>query len=264
MKKAVFFDLDDTLLNDRKSIQTAFDVTCGDLEQKYGVDKDTIEESVRHAAREQYQQYSFYPVTLHLGINPFEGLWGNFGDVHHTLLREMGKDIADYQYKSWEKGLKAVGIEGAADWAKERFREVRRYSPFLYDETLTVLDQLKEKGFRLLLLTNGAPSLQLEKLQMTPELVPYFEHILISGNFGFGKPDPSIFTHALKLMDLSPEEAIMVGDNLGTDILGATRVGMDSIFIDHGDGRQVEGAKPTYTVQALRGAADVLQTLTEA
>ncbi|KAB7704773.1 HAD-IA family hydrolase [Bacillus aerolatus] len=263
MKKAVFFDLDDTLVNDRKSIQTAFDVTCGDLEQKYGVNGKTIESSVREAAREQYERYSFYPVTLHLGINPFEGLWGDFGDVHHWQLRQMGKDISDYQFQSWEKGLKAVGIEGAADWAKERFREVRRFSPFLYDDTYAVLDQLKENGVRLLLLTNGAPSLQLEKLTMIPELPSYFEHIVISGNFGFGKPDPAIFDHALKLMDLTPEAVIMAGDNLGTDILGATRVGMDSIFIDHGDGRQVEGAKPTYTVKSLRELMDVFQTLAD-
>ncbi|KMY52777.1 HAD family hydrolase [Bacillus sp. FJAT-27231] len=261
MKKAVFFDLDDTLLNDRKSIQTAFDVTCGDLEQKYGVNKDTIESSVREAAREQYQTYSFYPVTLHLGINPFEGLWGDFGDVHHWQLRQMGKDINDYQLNTWRKGLESVGIQGAEEWARERFREVRRYSPFLYDDTIEVLDKLKENDFRLLLLTNGAPSLQLEKLTMTPELVPYFEHIVISGNFGFGKPDPSIFAHALKLMDVSPEDAIMIGDNLGTDILGATRVGMDSILIDHGDDRKVEGAKPTYTVRTLSEVADTLQKL---
>ncbi|HEY9578054.1 MAG TPA: HAD family hydrolase, partial [Pseudobacillus sp.] len=239
----------------------AFDVTCGDLEQKYGINKDEIESSVRKAAREQYQQYSFYPVTLHLGINPFEGLWGDFGDVHHWQLRQMGKDISDYQLKTWKNGLEAVGIQGAAEWARERFREVRRYSPFLYDDTITVLDKLKENDFRLLLLTNGAPSLQLEKLTMTPELVPYFEHIVISGNFGFGKPDPAIFAHALKLMDVSPEEAIMIGDNLGTDILGATRVGMDSILIDHGDGRKVEGARPTYIVRTLSEVADTLQKL---
>lgn len=261
-KKAIFFDLDDTLVNDRKSIQTAFDVTCGDLEQKYGISSQVIEAAVREAAREQYQHYSFYPVTLQLGINPFEGLWGDFGDVHHWQLRQMGKDISDYQLQTWTNGLKAAGINEGAAWAKERFREVRRSSPFLYEETYSVLEQLKAAGLRLLLLTNGAPSLQLEKLRMLPELPPYFEHILISGNFGFGKPDSAIFHHALKLMDTAPEEAVMVGDNLSTDILGATRVGMDSILIDHGDGRIVEGAKPTHTVSSLQETLDVIQKLT--
>ncbi|WP_203364453.1 HAD-IA family hydrolase [Bacillus sp. REN10] len=252
MKKAVFFDLDDTLLNDRKSIQTAFDITCQELAEQYGIDAITIEEHVRAAAREQYETYSFFPITVQIGINPFEGLWGNFGDVHHHQFRQMGEQISDYQLKSWENGLKKLGIETAAAWAKERFREVRRQSPFVYEETFQVLDTLKDKGYRLLLLTNGAPSLQLEKLTMTPELVPYFEHIVISGNVGFGKPDPVIFEHALRLMDLSPQDVVMVGDNLSTDILGATRMKMDSVWIDHKDGKHVEEAKPTYTVNKLQ------------
>ncbi|OZI11348.1 HAD family hydrolase [Bacillaceae bacterium SAS-127] len=258
MKKAIFFDLDDTLLNDRKSIQTAFDVTCQELAEKYGIEAKTIEEHVRAAAREQYETYSFFPITVQIGINPFEGLWGDFGDVHHYQFRRMGEQISDYQLKSWENGLKKVGIETAAAWAKERFREVRRESPFVYEETFQVLDELKEKGYRLLLLTNGAPSLQLEKLTMTPELVPYFEHIVISGNVGFGKPDPVIFEHALRLMELSPREALMVGDNLSTDILGATRVEMDSVWIDHRDGKQVDGANPTYTVNRLQELLNII------
>ncbi|WP_100330065.1 HAD family hydrolase [Bacillus xiapuensis] len=264
MKKAIFFDLDDTLLNDRKSIQTAFDLTCKELEQKYGIDHQLIEDSVRAVAREQYKSYSFYPVTVKIGINPFEGLWGNFGDVTHHQFREMGASILDYQLQSWKKGLESVNIQGAEEWARDRFREARRSSPFLYEETPDVLNQLQAQGYRLLLLTNGAPSLQLEKLTMTPELVPYFEHIVISGNIGFGKPDPIIFKHALRLMDLSPQDVIMVGDNLSTDILGATLTGMDSVWIDHGDGKEVEGAKPTYVIKHLRELPEIVLPLEKA
>ncbi|MBM7649436.1 putative hydrolase of the HAD superfamily [Bacillus ectoiniformans] len=264
MKKAIFFDLDDTLLNDKKSIQTAFDVTCGELEEQYGVDQQTIEKNVREAARNQYETYDFFPVTVQIGINPFEGLWGDFGDVHYEQFREMGKYIGDYQLQSWTRGLLKSGIDAAEapNWAKNRFREVRRCSPFLYEETMELLEQLKNQtDYRLLLLTNGAPSLQLEKLKMTPELVPYFEHILISGNFGFGKPNPAIFEHALKLMGVSKEEVIMVGDNLSTDILGATRCEIDSIWIDHGDAKVVEGAVPTRTVQSLSELSAAIEEL---
>ncbi|OLN22063.1 HAD family hydrolase [Domibacillus antri] len=253
MKKAIFFDLDDTLLDDKKSIQTAFDVTCGELAEKYEKDASDIEHHVRIAARAQYETYDFYPVTISIGINPFEGLWGNFGDVHNSQFRNMGEHIADYQLKTWQNGLSAAGIPALeAEWARERFRTVRRESPFVYEETFEVLNELRAKGFRLLLLTNGAPSLQLEKLTMTPDLVPYFEHILISGNFGFGKPEQAIFDHALKLMDVNAEDALMVGDNQGTDILGATRTGIESVWIDHGEGKVIEGANPVHTVSRLK------------
>lgn len=260
MKKAVFFDLDDTLLDDKKSIQTAFDVTCGELAEKYEKKASDIEKHVRDAARAQYETYDFYPITLSIGINPFEGLWGNFGDVHHNGFRSMGDQIADYQAKTWENGLAKAGIPASeAEWARERFRNVRRKSAFVYEETYDVLNTLRDKGIRLLLLTNGAPSLQLEKLTMTPELVPYFEHVLISGHFGFGKPEKAIFDHALRLMMLEPSDVLMVGDNQGTDILGATRAGIESAWINHGEGKVVEGANPIHTLNRLKDILSLIE-----
>lgn len=258
MKKAIFFDLDDTLLNDRKCIQRAFDVTCGELAQKYTLDSFKLEANVRHSARELYSSYPFYEFTQKIGINPFEGLWGQFTDIHHWKFREMGRLISDYQLKVWKEGLRLSGIpEEEAEAAKERFQEVRRSTSFVFPDTYEVLEQLKTRGLRLLLLTNGSPSLQLEKLSMEKRLIPYFEQIVISGNFGFGKPDPLLFHHALRLMGISADEAIMVGDNLNTDILGATKTGMESIWIDHGDGKKAEGAKPTYRVKRLKEVLDI-------
>ena len=75
----------------------------------------------------------------------------------------------------------------------------------MYDDSFAVLDQLKGK-YKLLLLTNGSPDLQNTKLDITPELVPYFDQIVISGAFGKGKPDPSIFEHALSLLEIDKEE----------------------------------------------------------
>ncbi|UAC47659.1 HAD family hydrolase [Bacillus aquiflavi] len=259
MKKAIFFDLDDTLLNDRKSIQTAFDLTCHEIASSYHLNKKDIEARIRKEARKQYATYPFYLFTQQIGINPFEGLWGNFGDVHHWQFRQMGELILDYQTKTWVQGLKDFNLgEDEAIKARDRFKEARRSSPFLYEETIDVLNTLTAKDFRLLLLTNGAPSLQLEKLTMTPELVPFFEHIVISGNVGFGKPNPVIFEHALRLMELSVDKVVMVGDNLSTDILGATKIGMDSILIDHADGKVAKKAQPTYQVDRLQDILSII------
>lgn len=253
MKKAIFFDLDDTLLDDRKSIQTAFTKTCQEIASTHGLDTDEIEEQVRKEARKQYAAFPFYSFTQQIGINPFEGLWGKFDDIHHWKFREMGEHILTYQTNTWKRGLQVFNINSSeAVYARDRFKEVRRSSPFMYEETLDVLHTLKEKGFRLLLLTNGAPSLQLEKLTMTPQLVPFFEHIVISGNVGFGKPSTIIFEHALRLMDLTADEVIMVGDNLSTDILGATKMNMDSVWIDLGDGKVVKAASPTHRIERLK------------
>lgn len=78
MIKAVFFDLDDTLLWDQKSVKEAFVATCTYASGKYNLKPEELEEAVRKEARELYASYETYEFTQMIGINPFEGLWGDF------------------------------------------------------------------------------------------------------------------------------------------------------------------------------------------
>lgn len=140
----------------------------------------------------------------------------------------------------------------------EFFAAERRKRPFVYDETFAVLDQLKGK-YELLLLTNGDPSLQKEKLAGVPELAPYFNEIVISGAFGKGKPDVSIFEHCLKLMNIEKDDAIMVGDNLNTDILGASRAGIKTVWINRTDKKNETDVKPDYIISSLHDLFPILE-----
>ena len=90
MVKAVFFDLDDTLLWDQKSVKEAFVATCEVAKEKYGVDIEEFEEAVRKEARELYASYETYEFTQMIGINPFEGLWGNFLDDTDDFRKMAG------------------------------------------------------------------------------------------------------------------------------------------------------------------------------
>ncbi len=260
MLKAIFFDLDDTLLWDQKSISEAFKATCQYAAEKYDIDPEKLEETVRASAQELYSSYETYEFTKMIGINPFEGLWGNFGD-EGTDFNKMKTIVPGYRKEAWTNGLKKLGIDDEDFGAElgERFPQERRKSPFLYEETFKVLDALKGK-YALLLLTNGSPELQNTKLDITPELVPYFDQIVISGDFGKGKPDPTIFEHALQLMNMSADEAIMVGDNLMTDILGASRVGMKSVWINRHDKERNE-VIPTYEITHLEELFPIIEEL---
>ncbi len=260
MIKAIFFDLDDTLLWDQKSIKEAFVATCKAAEERYGIDPDKFEEAVREAARKLYSSYETYEFTKMIGINPFEGLWGNFLDNHENF-RKMSSIVPGYRKDAWTAGLKAMGIEDP-DFGYElgeRFPEERRKTPFVYDETFETLEALKGK-YKLLLLTNGSPDLQNTKLTITPEISPYFDQIVISGDFGRGKPDPSIFEHALSLMSFKKEEVIMVGDNLMTDILGANRAGIKSVWVNRHNKERNE-VIPTFEITHLGELFDILKKL---
>lgn len=261
--KAVFFDLDDTLLWDAKCVQEAFRATCQLAAQRWAIDPQALEEAVRREARQLYASYETYPFTQMIGINPFEGLWGHFNDGKLEGFKQLSQIVPTYRREAWTRGLKSLGIDDP-EWGEklaDRFVAERSRLSIVFDDTYPVLDQVKKK-FRLLLLTNGSPSLQRHKLSLEPKLAPYFEHIVISGDFGRGKPDPAIFHHALQLMDLSPDEAIMVGDNLSTDILGSHRAGMGNVWINR-EGKKAEGQPvvPRFEIKSLSDLPELLASL---
>jgi putative hydrolase of the HAD superfamily len=262
MIKAIFFDLDDTLLWDQKSIKEAFAATCKVAEERFGLDPNQFEEAVREAARNLYSAYETYPFTQMIGINPFEGLWGNFLDDQDDF-KKMKEIVPVYRKDAWTAGLKTMGVDdpGFGYELAERFPQERKNFPFVYEETFDTLDGLKEM-YQLLLLTNGSPDLQKTKLAITQELIPYFDQIVISGDFGRGKPDPSIFEHALSLVSLKKDEVIMVGDNLMTDILGANRAGIKSVWINRHNKERNE-VIPTYEIQHLEELYPILEELYE-
>lgn len=259
-KQAVLFDLDDTLLWDERSVKEAFEATCRAGAEAAGVDSERLEQAVRTEARALYESYETFPFTKMIGINPFEGLWANFAAGEQEEFRKLQKLAPGYRKAAWTQGLKSLGVDDEALGAElaERFPAERRSRPIVYDETFRVLDALKGK-YKLLLLTNGSPDLQQEKLDGVPELIPYFDHIVISGNFGQGKPAAAIFRHALEKLGIEPEHGIMVGDKLTTDILGANTIGMTSVWINRHGMERSDEIVPTYEIASLDELLQILE-----
>ncbi|WP_307606957.1 HAD family hydrolase [Paenibacillus sp. V4I9] len=258
--KAVLFDLDDTLLWDDRSVQEAFEATCAEAAKHVAVNPEELEASVRKVARSLYESFETFAFTKMIGINPFEGLWANFTQGENENFRKLEKLAPGYRTESWTRGLAALGIEDRELGYKlgELFPAERRRRPYVYEETFRVLDALKG-SYQLLLLTNGSPDLQKEKLAGVPNIAPYFDHIVISGEFGVGKPATSIFNHALGLLGIEAEEGIMIGDKLTTDILGSGSVGMRNIWINHHGLQSGDEIVPVYEVSRLQ---DILPIIT--
>jgi FMN phosphatase YigB (HAD superfamily) len=61
-------------------------------------------------------------------------------------------------------------------------------------------------------------------------LKEYFDTIVISGELGIEKPDRRIFEAALKALGVKAEDAVMIGNRVDTDIVGANRSGMVSVW----------------------------------
>lgn len=261
--KAILFDLDNTLLWDERGIKEAFAATCAQAFVQYPtIDPDHLEAEVRQIALSLYETSEVFAFADMIEITHLEALWARFDEGELPQFRSLQAFAPGYRRDSWIGGLRAVGIDDVklGEELAEMFPAERRARPIVYEGTFPVLDALKGT-YKLLLLTNGAPDLQREKVESIPNLASYFDHIVISGNFGEGKPAASIFRYAMSLLDISADEGLMVGDNPLTDIKGANRVGMRNVWIKHDSLRSSFDQSPTFEVGNLLELPELIERI---
>jgi putative hydrolase of the HAD superfamily len=102
----------------------------------------------------------------------------------------------------------------------------------LYPEVPAVLASLTAAGYRLGIISNWEPRLEL--LCRNHGLAERFGFVLASEAEGFAKPGPHLFRRALELAGVDPTRAVHVGDSYEHDVLGATALGIGAILLDRG------------------------------
>ena len=111
---------------------------------------------------------------------------------------------------------------------KYTYANVHKYT-FLRDDTIEVLDKLKDK-YKLAVITNGLSDSQHNKI-INCGIDKYFDEIIVSEDAGFAKPDVRIYQMMIDKLGLKPEECVYVGDTFQTDIIGAINANMVPIWI---------------------------------
>jgi YjjG family noncanonical pyrimidine nucleotidase len=101
----------------------------------------------------------------------------------------------------------------------------------LMPEAISTLDYLSGK-YKLSIITNGFEEIQNTKLT-AGNLHRYFDHVVTSQHAGFKKPSREIFDFTLAKNRIANHQAVMIGDNLITDIGGARKASIDSVFFNH-------------------------------
>jgi putative hydrolase of the HAD superfamily len=111
--------------------------------------------------------------------------------------------------------------------AYEHFAEASVWE--LYPEVPGVLEKLQPR-FQLVVVSNfdGRLRFILEHLGISK----YFAHVFVSSELGADKPDPEIYRRALRVMKLSPNEVLHVGDDPERDWEGATAAGLSIFRLD--------------------------------
>lgn len=131
----------------------------------------------------------------------------------------------------WDIVLADSGIDLPAEKRMEITRlvasSIRSFQWVLYDDVIPVVESLKNRGYKLGVISNLYAGRGLLDSLLDLEVT--------ADDVGVKKPDTLIFLTALKQAKLAAEEAIYVGDQYEIDILGARKAGIESLLIDRYD-----------------------------
>jgi putative hydrolase of the HAD superfamily len=250
--RAVIFDLDDTLIWDERLSRRALMETAAEGARRTGVDAGRLDAAAKAAADELWRAHAPVDRCEALGIVAFEGMWGYFHG-EEDYLRHLREWTPRFRVEIWRRALAAQGLddEGLAAELGALFARRRRELQDPLPGALEVLHRLRAAGVRIGLLTNGAASLQREKIE-TSGLGMFFDAAVVSGELGTGKPAPEIFRHLLERLGVAPAEALMVGNSLARDIIGGKRAGLATCWLAlEGEEEPVGLVEPDYTIRSL-------------
>jgi FMN hydrolase / 5-amino-6-(5-phospho-D-ribitylamino)uracil phosphatase len=132
----------------------------------------------------------------------------------------------------------------AGDIAREWYVSNRFHGLALFADAVETLQAVRaaRAGRRIGLVTNGPTSVQRAKIDLLG-VAAHVDFILVSEEVGIWKPEPGIFTEALRQGGASPREAVFVGDSAEHDMAGAVASGIRAVWIERG-GRAWPGPGP--------------------
>jgi len=138
-----------------------------------------------------------------------------------------GKDEAPF-LGWWDVVLEGMNIEVPPESRIEITRRVsqmvKKLKWVLYDDVLPVVEELKERGVILGVISN---------MYTGRGLLDRFLDIAVTiKDVGVGKPDPAIFSAALEQAKVTAGDSIYIGDQYESDVVGARGVGMQPLLID--------------------------------
>ena len=145
--------------------------------------------------------------------------------------------------------LLEAGIDDAtlAEQLSERYARERDAALRLFPDAIDVLERLG-KRFPLGLITNGPADVQRQEI-VTLGIEQYFDHILIEGEMGEGKPLPAVFERAKSLFRKRPDQLLFVGNSYGHDIRPAIQAGWRTAWIRRAT--DISPSSPNPDVEAL-------------
>jgi putative hydrolase of the HAD superfamily len=203
--KDIFFDLDRTLWDFDKNSESALRIIYEELKL------DNYSSS--------FDQF----IAVYRDINA--RFWKDYGE---------GKiDKIQLRNGRFTETLKEFKIENQAmgKTMGDRYLQLSPFQTHLFPSTKEVLTELKERDYRLHIITNGFKEVQFTKLENSG-IFHFFDDVLCSEEVGESKPHPLVFQGALKRTNARADQSIMIGDDFRADVIGAENAGIRGVLFD--------------------------------
>jgi len=153
----------------------------------------------------------------------------SFDDAKEAVKREydkVGKErIEWYDLQYW---IRKFGLNVDKQELLKHFQHRIK----TYPEVPKVLEELKQKGFRLIIVTNASSEFVELELRKT-KMKNYFEHVFSStSDFGLVKKTVNLYQRVCSILEVSPQEMIHVGDDRNFDFDVPRRLGILAFHLD--------------------------------
>ena len=178
----------------------------------------------------------FATEELEAQIGGFEHFHKQYVYQNAHLWKLYGKGIIkkdELRYERFRVTLKHFKIidEALVRRMSDAYVSISPLQTALFPKALETLQELKQMGFQLHIITNGFQEVQFVKLENCG-MRAFFDVVVCSEFVGKNKPDPAIFKYALNQAGAKAEKSVMIGDDYHVDVAGALRAGMQAVWFD--------------------------------
>ena len=220
MIKAVFFDIDDTILDYDLCAEFTVRLAC-----------ETLGVAYSKVVQSEYRRVD-------------DALWARqkLGELTIPQVLELrNTHMMDY-----------LGLTDGMSF-QEAFIEAFGESCALVEGAEEVLKAVKKKGLPVYSASNGFMEVQTKRLEKAGVL-QYFDRLFVSQTIGYEKPDIRFFEHCLRETGYGPHEVLMIGDSAAADIKGGLNAGWNVCYLNrHGkpagvDCTEIKHLKELHTI----------------
>ena len=163
--------------------------------------------------------------------------------IFRRIVEEFGSD--------YTRAMPREKREQLPVFLAELFRAVSRKKLTPYPFVREMLDSLRGR-YPMAIVTDAQSAYARAELHKVG-LLEYFDPIVVSGDYGYRKPDTRLFQMALAGLGVAAEHTLYVGNDMHRDIFGAHSAGMKTVLFDSDQGdKGYHGATPDFTTTDYR------------